>query len=119
MARTIDPLGLTRCGSCGNAFSYDRLPSGRCRICGGRFDRGGTGGKSAFETQLRSGEPTQWPTAELQGRAKSYAASYARTAERAISRLRAEGWHLIECPGPRGGHGSAWWRAYPNTNVRD
>jgi len=38
MTRTIDPLGLTRCASCGNAFAYDRLPDGRCRVCGGRFD---------------------------------------------------------------------------------
>ena len=34
----IDPLGLTRCASCGNAYSYDRGEDGTCQHCGGPFD---------------------------------------------------------------------------------
>lgn len=34
----VDPLGLRRCASCGNAFEHDRLEDGRCGHCGGRFD---------------------------------------------------------------------------------
>ena len=34
-----DPLGLRRCGSCGNAFEIERLPDGKtCGHCGGPFD---------------------------------------------------------------------------------
>jgi hypothetical protein len=35
---TIDPLGLTRCASCENAFEHDRRPDGTCGHCGGPFD---------------------------------------------------------------------------------
>lgn len=35
---TIDPLGLARCASCGNAFEADRQPDGACGRCGGVFD---------------------------------------------------------------------------------
>jgi hypothetical protein len=38
MTAPVDPLGLVRCADCGNALEFDRLPSGDCRICGGRFD---------------------------------------------------------------------------------
>lgn len=34
-----DPLGLTRCASCTNAFSFDRRPDGTCAHCGDLFDR--------------------------------------------------------------------------------
>lgn len=35
---SMDPLGLTRCASCDNAFETDRQADGTCAHCGGRFD---------------------------------------------------------------------------------
>ncbi len=49
---TVDPFGLDRCSTCGNAYAYDRLDDGTCAVCHGPFD--GAEVESDYRVWLRS-----------------------------------------------------------------
>lgn len=68
--------------------------------------------QSLWYNDLSHGYVVTNPVASLRGKAKTYSPRYYRSFINLLDRMRENGYHIVRCPGIRGGEYSACYAAY-------